>query len=62
MLNLKALTLAVVIGVLTPIVPIHLLHESQVLAPTQEERKAEADRLLRQGTQQFDISQFQEAL
>jgi tetratricopeptide (TPR) repeat protein len=35
---------------------------SQVLAQTPVERKAEADRLLQQGLQQFQISQFQAAL
>ena len=32
------------------------------LAQTQWERKAEADRLLQQGIQQFQISQYREAL
>ena len=31
---------------------------SQVLAQTQEDRKAEADRLLQQGRQQFDSDEF----
>ncbi len=48
MLNLKALSLAVVIGVLSPVVPINVLFESYVLAQTTEERKVEADRLLEQ--------------
>jgi CHAT domain-containing protein len=35
---------------------------SQALAQTQAQRKAEADRLLKQGTQQYQSSQFQAAL
>ncbi|MEP6517025.1 CHAT domain-containing tetratricopeptide repeat protein [Microcoleus vaginatus] len=35
---------------------------SQALAQTQAERKAEADRLFKQGIQQYQISQFQAAL
>ena len=35
---------------------------SQALAQTQAQRKAEADRLSDQGGQQYDISQFQAAL
>ncbi|MEG4519134.1 tetratricopeptide repeat protein, partial [Microcoleus sp. AT9b-C3] len=35
---------------------------SQALAQTQAERKAEADRLLDQGIEQYQISQFQAAL
>lgn len=58
MLNPKALTLAVILGVLSPIVPINVLSESHVLAQTQEERKAEADRLLQQG----QSGEFQAAL
>ena len=58
MLDLKALTIAVVIGVLTPMLPIHLLYESQVLAETQAEGQTEADRLLEQGNQHYNISQF----
>jgi CHAT domain-containing protein/Flp pilus assembly protein TadD len=61
MLNSKALTLAVIIGVLSPVVPINVLSESDVLAQTQEERKAEADRLYQQGIQQYNKSQFREA-
>jgi CHAT domain-containing protein/Flp pilus assembly protein TadD len=62
MLNLKAFTLAVIIGVLTPIVSINILPTSTVLAQTQEEQQAEADRLLEQGIQQADTSQFREAM
>ena len=35
---------------------------SQALAQTQAQRKAEANRLLKQGSQQYQISQFQAAL
>ncbi|MGB3534461.1 MAG: tetratricopeptide repeat protein [Microcoleaceae cyanobacterium] len=62
MLNLKALSVAVVIGIFSPIVPINILSESHVLAQTHKERKAEADRLLNQGIQQLNTSQFREAL
>jgi len=62
MLNPKALTLAVVIGVLAPIVPMNVLSESSVLAQIPNERKAEADRLLQEGIQQYKTSQFQESL
>jgi CHAT domain-containing protein/Flp pilus assembly protein TadD len=62
MLNLKALTVAVVIGASTFIVPMNILSESSVLAQSQEERKAEADRLLEQGIQRGKTQQFQEAL
>ncbi|MDY7024049.1 MAG: Fis family transcriptional regulator, partial [Cyanobacteriota bacterium] len=62
MLNLKALTLAVIIGVLTPTVSINVLNESSVLAQTQAERQAEADRLFDLGNQQLDTSQFREAI
>ncbi|MEA5497567.1 tetratricopeptide repeat protein [Limnoraphis robusta Tam1] len=62
MLNLKALTLAAIVGVLSPILPPNVLSESPVLAQTQQQRKAEADRLLDLGIQQFNISQFREAL
>ncbi|ERT05023.1 TPR repeat family protein [Lyngbya aestuarii BL J] len=62
MLNPKALTLAVVIGVLSPTVPTNVLSESPVLVQTQQQRQAEADRFLQQGIQQFNISQFREAL
>ncbi len=48
MLNLKALMVAIFVSVLTPILQIHFLSESKVLAQTQEERKAEADRFLQQ--------------
>ena len=59
MLNLKALTLAVVMGVLSPVVPINVLNMPQVLAQTQEEQ---ADQLLRQGIQQGNAGRFQEAI
>ncbi len=62
MLNLNALSVAIVIGVLSPIVPINVSSESHVLAQTQAERKAEADRLLEQGREQFNPNQFREAL
>ncbi|WP_413167836.1 tetratricopeptide repeat protein [Capilliphycus salinus ALCB114379] len=62
MLNPKALTLAVVMGVLSPILPPNVLSESPVLAQTQQQRKIEADRLLNQGIQQGKTSQFREAL
>ncbi|MEL7038499.1 MAG: tetratricopeptide repeat protein [Cyanobacteria bacterium J06592_8] len=62
MLNLKALTLAVIIGVLTPTISINVLNESSVLAQTQQERQAEADRFLKQGIQQGRTSQFREAI
>ncbi|MGB3401355.1 MAG: tetratricopeptide repeat protein [Microcoleaceae cyanobacterium] len=62
MLNLKALSLAVVIGVLSPIVPINILSEFHVLAQTPGEQKAEADQLLEQGIRQYKISKFREAL
>jgi CHAT domain-containing protein/tetratricopeptide (TPR) repeat protein len=39
-----------------------IVSESRVLAQTVDGRKAEADRLLRQGIQQFDTSQFTDAL
>jgi CHAT domain-containing protein len=38
------------------------IQNSQVLAQTQDARKAEADRLLQQGIEQFQTSQFEEAL
>ncbi|MFZ1025588.1 MAG: tetratricopeptide repeat protein [Limnoraphis robusta] len=62
MLNLKALTLAAIIGVLSPILPPNVLSESPVLAQTQQQRQAEADRLFNQGIQQGKTSQFREAL
>ncbi|ERT08704.1 TPR repeat family protein [Lyngbya aestuarii BL J] len=61
-LNLKALTLAVVVGVLSPVVSINVLNVPQVLAQTPDERKAEADQLFQQGLQQAKTSQFREAL
>ena len=61
-LNLKALTLAVVVGVLSPVVLMNVLNIPQVLAQSQDERKAEANRLLRQGIQQVKAESFQEAL
>jgi len=61
-LNLKALTLAVVVGVLSPVVSMNVLNVPQVLAQTPDERKAEADRLYQQGIQQVKAGGFQEAL
>ncbi|WP_413160007.1 hypothetical protein ACL6C3_16425 [Capilliphycus salinus ALCB114379] len=46
MLNPKALTLAVVIGVLSPILPPNVLSESPVLAQTQQQHQAEANRVI----------------
>ncbi len=62
MLNLKALTLAVFVGLLSPVIPINVLNGPQVLAQTPDERKAEADRLLQQGSQQLDSGEYQAAL
>ncbi|WP_413167829.1 CHAT domain-containing protein [Capilliphycus salinus ALCB114379] len=62
MLNLKALTLAVVVGVLSPVLSMNVLNVPQVLAQTPDERKAEADRLLQQGDQQLASGQYQAAL
>ena len=45
-----------------PILDWQLIQNSQVLAQTPDARKAEADRLLQQGIQQFRTSQFEAAL
>lgn len=59
-LNLKALTVAVVIGVLAPIVPMNLLSQSPVLAQTPDEQKAEQLRI--EGFKQLSIYQYQAAI
>ena len=43
-------------------IPKSKIQNSQVLAQTPDARKAGADRLLQQGLQQFDTSQFEAAL
>jgi hypothetical protein len=45
-----------------PILDWQLIQNSQVLAQTPDARKAEADRLLQQGIQQYQTSQFEAAL
>jgi hypothetical protein len=45
-----------------PILDWQLIQNSQVFAQTPEARKAEADRLLQQGIQQAQSSQFEAAL
>ena len=62
MFNPKALTWAVVMGLLIPLVPMNVLYESPILAQTQNERKTEANRLFERGLQQSNTNQFQEAL
>ena len=48
-------------GAAVPNLPV-VFTASRVLAQTVDERKAEADRLLQQGIEQFNISQFETAL
>ncbi|WP_039896833.1 CHAT domain-containing protein [Lyngbya sp. PCC 8106] len=60
MLNLKALTVAVIIGVLAPILPMNLLSESPVIAQTPDEQKAEQLRI--EGFKQLSIYQYQAAI
>jgi tetratricopeptide (TPR) repeat protein len=62
MLNLKALSVAVIIGVLSPIVPINILSESYVLAQTTEEQKAEAASLYERGWSQLGRYESQQAI
>ncbi|HEY9606423.1 MAG TPA: CHAT domain-containing tetratricopeptide repeat protein [Allocoleopsis sp.] len=61
------LSLGVLIALLTSLTPLSFkfpvpITASQVLAQTSDDRKAEADRLLQQGIEQFQTSQFEATL
>ena len=56
-----ASTLAIVLGLATPVVSAFVF-PNIVMAQTVEEEKKEADRLLQQGIQQYQVSQFEAAL
>ncbi|HEY9672016.1 MAG TPA: CHAT domain-containing tetratricopeptide repeat protein [Waterburya sp.] len=65
-MHLRRLSLGVLIALLTSLTPLSFkftapLTVLQVLAQTPDARKVEADRLLDQGTQQLDTSQFEAA-
>lgn len=66
-MQIQKLSLGVLIALLTSLAPFSLqfsaaLTVPQVLAQSPSSRKTEADRLLQQGVQQFQSSQFQAAL
>ena len=59
--KLFSFTFAIVLGLVTPVVSTIVWTEVSI-AQTVDQRKAEADRFLQQGIQQYQVSQFEAAL